>query len=115
MLIADEYLSLVAQRGHARKPLKRVYANMLKLEHFTAAYGKLYSNSGAMTAGADGKTADGTSIEKLEKLIEELKTRQFRWTPVVRTYIPKKDGRKRLKWTLLSRHTLSKLMSASFL
>ena len=95
MLTANEYLSLVSQRGQAGKPLKRVYANMLKLEHFTAAYGKLYSNKGAMTAGADGETVDGTSIEKLEKLIEELKTRQFRWTPVVRTYIPKKDGRER--------------------
>jgi group II intron reverse transcriptase/maturase len=68
---------------------------MLKLDFFVNAYGKLYSNRGALTEGVDGETVDGTSIEKLEALIEELRTRQFKWTPARRAYIPKKKGSKK--------------------
>ena len=95
MLTAKQYLDLINKRGASNKPLKRVYANMLKLDLFINAYGKLYSNKGAMTPGVDDETVDGTSLAKLEALIEELRTRQFTWTPVRRTYITKKDGKQK--------------------
>lgn len=95
MLTAEQYLNLVNERGAQGKPLKRVCSNMLKLDFFVNAYGKLYSNRGALTEGVDGETVDGISIEKLEALIEELRTRQFKWTPARRTYIPKKKGNKK--------------------
>ncbi len=62
---------------------------------FINAYGKLYANRGAMTPGVDGKTVDGFSLKKVEGLIQELKERTFRWTPVRRTYIPKGSGKRR--------------------
>ncbi len=68
---------------------------MLNLDLFINAYGKLYSNKGAMTPGVEGETVDGTSLAKLALLIEELRTRQFTWTPVRRTYITKKDGKQK--------------------
>jgi len=95
MLTAEQYLDLVNKRGQDGKPLKRVYANMLKLDFFINAYGKLYRNKGALTKGVDGKTVDGTSLKKLEVLIEELRTRQFEWTPVRRSYLTKKEGKKK--------------------
>lgn len=95
MLSAKQYLDLINERGKAEKPLKRVYANMLSLDLFVNAYGKLYSNKGAMTPGVDGETVDGTSLVKLESLIEELRTRQFKWTAVRRTYIAKKGSKKK--------------------
>ena len=95
MLTAEQYLNLINKRGQDGKPLKRVYANMLKLDFFINAYGKLYRNKGALTKGVDGETVDGTSLKKLEGLIEELRTRRFDWTPVRRSYLTKKDGKKK--------------------
>lgn len=96
MLTTEQYLNLINQRGTAGKPLTRVYGNMLKHpELFANAYGKLYKNSGAMTPGVDGETVDGTSLEKIQQLIQDLRDRTFRWTPVRRHYIDKGGGKKR--------------------
>jgi group II intron reverse transcriptase/maturase len=64
-------------------------------ELFVNAYGKLYKNSGAMTPGVDGETVDGTSLEKIQRLIQDLRDRTFRWTPVRRHNIDKGGGKKR--------------------
>ena len=37
---------------------------------YLAAYGKIYSNQGAMTPGASKETADGMSEEKIDQIIE---------------------------------------------
>lgn len=95
MLTAENYLSLVRKRGEHKQPLKRAFRNMLRQGLFVNAYGRIASNKGTMTAGVDGETADGMSLAKIDKLIEELRTGNFRWTPVRRVYIPKKDGKKR--------------------
>jgi len=96
MLTTEQYLNLINQRGTAGKPLTRVYGNMLKHpELFVNAYGKLYKNSGAMTPGVDGETVDGTSLEKIQRLIQDLRDRTFRWTPVRRHNIDKGGGKKR--------------------
>jgi len=96
MLTTEQYLNLINQRGIEGKPLERVYGNMVKqTDLFINAYGKLYSNRGAMTPGVDGDTVDGFSIKKVKELIQQLKDRTFRWKPVRRTYIPKGGGKKR--------------------
>ena len=96
MLTTEQYLNLINQRSLAGKPLKRVYGNMVKqTDLFINAYGKLYANRGAMTPGVDGDTVDGFSLKKVEGLIQELKDRTFRWTPVRRTYRPKGNGKQR--------------------
>ena len=96
MLTTEQYLNLINRRGLAGKPLKRVYGNMVKqIDLFINAYGKLYANRGAMTPGVDGDTVDGFSLKKVEGLIQELKDRTFRWTPVRRTYRPKGNGKQR--------------------
>jgi len=42
-----------------------------------------------------GETADGMSLAKIEKIIDDIRQERFRWTPVKRVYIPKKNGEKR--------------------
>ena len=48
-----------------------------------------------MTEGATQETADGMSLEKIESIIQALRQERYRWTPVRRTYILKKNGKKR--------------------
>ena len=48
-----------------------------------------------MTQGTDGKTIDGMSIRRIDKLIESLKDESYQPQPSRRTYIPKKNGKLR--------------------
>jgi group II intron reverse transcriptase/maturase len=48
-----------------------------------------------MTPGATPETVDGMSLEKIETIIEVLRQEKYRWTPVRREYIPKKNGKLR--------------------
>jgi len=48
-----------------------------------------------MTKGATEETADGMSKEKIAAIIDTLRHERYQWKPARRTYIPKKDGRKR--------------------
>ncbi|MCX4392158.1 hypothetical protein OHA38_36460 [Streptomyces sp. NBC_01732] len=38
---------------------------------------------------------DGMSLEKTDAIIGKSRAETYRWTPVRRTYVPKKNGRKR--------------------
>ena len=95
MLKAEDYISLVRQRGSGGKTLERVFRNMLNPELFRNAYGRLYQNKGSMTPGVDDETPDGMSLPKIDALIEELRTGKFRWTPNRRVYIEKGQGKTR--------------------
>lgn len=68
---------------------------MFNEEMYYVAYQKLYANPGNMTRGADGKTIDGMSISKIEQLIETIRNESYQPTPSRRTYIAKKNGKKR--------------------
>jgi retron-type reverse transcriptase len=45
--------------------------------------------------GPDGETADGMSLGKIERIIDALRHERYRFKPVRRVYIPKKNGKKR--------------------
>ncbi|MEL6660920.1 MAG: reverse transcriptase domain-containing protein [Bacteroidota bacterium] len=91
---AETVLSIIRQRGERGLPLTRVYRNLFNPDFYMKAYGRLYKNKGAMTPGATEETVDGMSIEKIEHIINVLKDEKYRWTPVRRTYIPKKQSQK---------------------
>lgn len=59
------------------------------------AYAKLARNKGAMTPGVDSSTLDGMSQKRIDRLIENLKSGEYRPRPVRRVYIPKKNGKRR--------------------
>jgi group II intron reverse transcriptase/maturase len=59
------------------------------------AYANIYANHGALTPGVDGTTLDGFSQERVTSIIERLKEGRYRFQPVRRVYVPKRNGKKR--------------------
>src|SRR5438876_1954078 len=92
---AETILGLIRERGKRGLPLERVYRLLFNKELFLMAYGKIYRNKGAMTHGVTDETPDGMSLAKIDALIEALRYERFQWLPARRTYIPKKNGKKR--------------------
>ena len=92
---AETLLSISGERGKRGLPLRRVYPLLYNPELYLRAYTRLYANKGAMTRGATRETVDGMSRAKIDRLIDELRHEHFRWTPVRRVHIPKKNGKLR--------------------
>ncbi len=89
------YLELVRERGSKGLPLERVYRQLFNKDMYLKAYGKIYRNSGAMTHGVTDETPDGMSLEKIDAIIKLMRYERYQWLPARRTYIPKKNGKKR--------------------
>jgi hypothetical protein len=65
--------------------MKRVYRLIRHKELFLAAYGKLYANKGALTAGVNpDDTADGMSLQRIAAILAQLAAGTYQWTPVKR-------------------------------
>ncbi len=92
---AEAVLDIIRKRGERGLPLEDVYRQLYNPELYLRAYGRLYRNEGAMTAGATPETVDGMSLEKVGAIIERLRHERHRWTPARRTHIPKANGRRR--------------------
>ncbi len=95
MRSAKTILELICERGKRGLPLERVYKLLFNKNLFLMAYGKIYRNNGAMTHGVTDETPDGMSLEKIDAIIEALRYERYQWLPARRTYIPKKNGKKR--------------------
>ncbi|WP_330937800.1 reverse transcriptase domain-containing protein [Bacillus amyloliquefaciens] len=87
--------SLARQTTRSDYKFKRLYRNLYNTEFYLLAYSNIYSKEGNMTEGADGQTIDGMSLERIENLINSLKDHSYQPKPSKRTYIPKKNGKKR--------------------
>src|SRR5205085_10119631 len=92
---AETILELIRERGKKRLPLERVYKLLFNQDLYLKAYGKIYRNTGAMTHGVTEETPDGMSLEKIDRIIEAIRYERYQWLPARRTYIPKKNGKKR--------------------
>jgi retron-type reverse transcriptase len=92
---AETVLGVIRERGTRGRPLEDIYRQLFNRELYLKAYARLYSNKGAMTPGTTTETADGMSLAKIDKLIDALRYERFRWTPVRRTYIEKKNSTKK--------------------
>src|SRR5260370_40777647 len=95
MRSTDTILGIIREHGRKGKPIERVMQFMYNQNLYLTAYGKLYKNAGAMTPGVTKETADGMSMDKINAIITSIRDGTFRWTPVRRTYIPKKNGKMR--------------------
>ncbi|WDV44071.1 group II intron reverse transcriptase/maturase [Clostridiaceae bacterium M8S5] len=73
----------------------RLYRNLYNKDFYLNAYSRIYHKEGNMTKGVDNKTIDGFKLEMIDNLIEKLKNEKYYPKPVRRTYIPKKNGKKR--------------------
>lgn len=74
---------------------ERLYRILFNVEMYYVAYQRIYAKEGNMTKGSDGKTIDGMNLKRIEKLIDALKNESYQPQPSLRTYIPKKNGKKR--------------------
>jgi group II intron reverse transcriptase/maturase len=92
---AETVLSVIRERGRKGLPLERLYRQLFNKELFLLAYGRIYSNQGAMTPGVTSETVDGMSLAKIEAIIGALRSESYRWSPARRVYVPKKNGKKR--------------------
>jgi group II intron reverse transcriptase/maturase len=88
----ETVLGVIRERGRRGLPLERLYRQLFNRELFLVAYGRVYSNTGAMTPGVTGETVDGMSLAKIDAIIGALRAETYRWSPARRVYIPKKGS-----------------------
>jgi group II intron reverse transcriptase/maturase len=92
---AETVLGVLRDRGRRGLPLERLYRQLFNPQLYLLAYGKLYSNKGAMTPGVDNETVDGMTLGKIWRIIDALRHERYRFRPARRIYIPKRDGKRR--------------------
>ena len=92
---AETVLGVLRDRGRRGLPCNELFRQLFNPQMYLLAYGRLYSNHGAMTPGVDGETADGMSLAKIGRVIDALRHERFRFQPARRVYIPKKNGTRR--------------------
>lgn len=89
---AEQILQAMRKLGEKRIPLTRVYRCLFSEDLFLVAYDKIARNRGALTPGTEDDTADGMNIERIRRIIEQLRSEQFRFHPARRIHMPKKSG-----------------------
>ena len=85
---AETVLGVLRERGRKGLPCDELYRQMFNVELYLMAYGRIYANQGAMTPGPDAETADGMSMDKIQRIIDAMRHERYRFRPVRRTFIP---------------------------
>jgi group II intron reverse transcriptase/maturase len=92
---SEVVLNVLRERGRKGQPCTQLYRQMFNEDLYLMAYGRIYSNKGAMTPGADTETADGMSEAKIDEIIGLMRRETYRFSPARRIHIPKKNGKLR--------------------
>jgi len=79
MQSAETVLGVLRERGRRDLPCEELYRQLFNPHLFLMAYGRLYSNHGAMTPGADGETVDGMSLARIGRVIDALRHERYRF------------------------------------
>lgn len=95
MQSAETVLGILRERGRRSLPCDELYRQLFNPQLYLMAYGRIYSNQGAMTPGVTEETADGMSLDKIGRIIDAMRHERYRFRPVKRVHIPKKNGRMR--------------------
>jgi group II intron reverse transcriptase/maturase len=95
MQSADTVLGVLRERGGRGLPCEELYRQMFNPQLYLLAYGRIYANQGAMTPGTTQETVDGMSLRKINRIIEAMRHERYRFRPVRRVHIPKKNGKTR--------------------
>ncbi len=77
MQIAETVLDVLRERGRRGLPLNELYRQLLNPQLYLLAYGRIYSNKGAMSPGADAETADGMTLGKIERIIDAVRHERY--------------------------------------
>jgi group II intron reverse transcriptase/maturase len=92
---AGTVLDVLRERGRKGLPCDELYRQLFNPSLYLLAYGNIYSNKGAMTPGPGDETADGMSEAKIGQIIGLIRSERYRFAPVRRVQIPKKNGKLR--------------------
>ena len=92
---AETVLDVLRDRGRRGLPCTELYRQLFNPSLFELAHGRIYANHGAMTPGVTQETVDGMSVEKINRIIEAMRHERYRFAPVRRVHIPKKNGKTR--------------------
>jgi len=93
---AEAALHVIRESGKRGLPLEDdLYRQLYNPSLYLDAYSRIYRNKGATTSGSTDETVDGMSLKKIERIIEQVRHERYRWTPVRRVEIPKKNGKTR--------------------
>jgi len=95
MRLSTTVLGMLDDRGKRGVPIRDLYRQLFTPDLYIRAYARIYSNEGAMTPGSTPETVDAMSMKKIHQIIDDLRHERYRWTPARRTYILKKNGKKR--------------------
>ena len=93
---AETVLGVLRERGRRGLPLEELYRQLFNPQLYLLAYGRIYANHGAMTPGASGETADGMSLGKIGRIIDALRHERYRFSPVKRVYIVRREAPRRI-------------------
>jgi len=92
---AETVLGVLRERGRRGLPCDELYRQLFNPQLYLLAYGRIYANQGAMTPGVTQETVDGMSLERIGCIIDALRHERYRFAPVRRVHIPKKNGKTR--------------------
>lgn len=95
MQSAATVLGVLRERGRRGLPLDELYRQLFNPQLYLLAYGRIYANKGSMTPGATAETVDGMSLRKIDRIIDAVRHERYRFSPVRRVAIPKKNGKTR--------------------
>src|SRR5438876_8821081 len=90
---SENVFGMLQDRGKRGVAVDDRYRQLYNPHLYLRAYGRISANDGAMTRGSTEETADAMSLAKIRKIIEDLRHERYRWTPVRRTLVPKKNGK----------------------
>ena len=91
MQSAETVLGVLRERGRRGLPWDELYRQLFNPQLYLLAYGRIYSNKGAMTPGASGETADGMSLGKIDRIIDAMRHERYRFQPVRAGLHPEKE------------------------
>lgn len=92
---AETVLGVLRERGRRGLPCDELYRQLFNPQLYLLAYGRIYSNQGAMTCGVTQETVDGMSLGRIGRVIDAMRHERYRFAPARRVYIPKKNGKLR--------------------
>ena len=92
MQSAETVLGVLRDRGRKGLPCNELYRQMFNRDLYLLAYGRIYSNQGAMTPGASAETADGMSEDKIDQIIEAMRHERYRFPPARRSTSRRRTG-----------------------
>src|SRR3954454_2127530 len=92
---AEAVLDVLRERGRRGLPCDELYRQLFNPQLYLLAYGRIYANKGSMTPGVTGETVDGMSMGKIGRICDAMRHERYRFAPVRRVLVPKKNGKTR--------------------